>query len=448
MSDDGGVGLVALGALLGYVGAEVAPTSPFEHLLWPNRHLSHLSLSSALAIAILMPMGGPIHKAALEIFDKLYAHGLFLGRQRGHMLGTAFFNDIGWTYTLHGPGHEGLTKKTRNCLWALALGLLPVPEFDSNSNNRRSRNRREEKGLARKSTIRARTCVHHLTFSPATIEDKNSNLPFVKEHTKMPNISVHLTIMLGESTAIIIAVVLIAVWRTPWAALWLAPLALRLLSAVFTLHREPLVSSTEEIATEKHQDFQINCPPSIGNFMIFTGPPTIVLQFMRHYGHPVRHRPREVLQLVIIIILASIFPVGLITSTLSMPRNLQYVWFGYQIYLVAALHFARYSPFIKNISTQAAIADALDRRGSGDLSRGQSILFGQKRHGSGTIRVELVVTYHERYQDGQKAMEKLLSRHVEMKSETADDKSSLHRESCSKRALEGVEAVDHSALQA
>lgn len=432
MSDDGNTGLAALGALLGYIGAEAATTSPFEHLLWPNRHLSHpSSLSSDLAIAILMPMGGPIHKAALEVFDTLYAHGLFSGRQRGHMLGTAFYKDVGWSYTLRGTGQEPVPKETRNCLWALALGLLRVPELDSN--DQESSSGREEKGLVRKNTIRSRTCVHHLKFSPATLEDKNSKLPFVKEHTRFPNLSVFFTIILGELTAVIIAVVLIAVWKTPWAALWLAPLALRLLSAIFTLHREPLIPITDAMAKEEPQDFEINCPQTSGSFMIFTGPPAIVLQFMRHYGHPIRHRSQEILQMAIVVILGSIFPLGLITSTLLMSRNLQYVWFGYQIYLVAALHFARYSPFVKNVSTQAAIADAFDRRG-GDLSGGQSILFGQKRHGSGTIRVELIVTYHERYQEGKNAAERLLSRHMEMGSEDVDDKGSLRCGSNSKGA--------------
>lgn len=444
MSDEGSAGLAALGALLGYIGAEAATTSPFEHLLWPNRYLSNPSLKSDLAIAILTPMGGPIHKAALEIYDTLHAHGLFLGRQRGHMLGTAFFNDIGWSYTLRGPGKDASAKDCRNCLWALALGLLRVPDF--HSNRQESSSGQQEKGLVRKNTIRSRTCVHHLTFYPATVEDKNSKLPFVKEHTRVPGLSVFLTIILGELSAIIVAVVLIAVWRTPWAALWLAPLALRLLSAIFTLHREPLVPITEAMAKEEHQDFEINCPQTSGSFMVFTGPPSIVLQFMRHYGHPIRHRSQEILQMAIIVLLGSIFPLGLITSTLLMSRNLQYVWLGYQIYLVAALHFARYSPFVKNVSTQAAIADAFDRRGS-DLSRGQSILFGQKRHGLGTIRVELVVTYHERYQEGKNAAERLLTKHAEMDSEDVEDKGSLRRGNSSKGASNGVVSVGNKVLQ-
>ncbi|EFY87352.1 hypothetical protein MAC_06587 [Metarhizium acridum CQMa 102] len=421
MSDEGNTALAALSALLGYVGAEAATVSPFEHLLWPNRYLCNLSVSSVFAIVVLTPMGGPMHKAALEILDTLYTHGLFQGQHRGHMLGTAFFKDIGWTHTLCSPGQEPRTKPSRNCLWAMALALLHVPDLKQNSQDgQESPAERQEKGMALKNTsIRAWTSVHHLTFSPATIKDKNSSLPFVREDAKTPNVSVFAAIILGELTAIVTAVVLIAVARTPWAALWLAPLALRLLSAVFTLHREPLIPVTESMAKDENDVFEINCPQSSGSFMIFTGPPAIVSQFMRHYGHPVRHRAREIFQLVIVVLLGGMFPLGLTLSTLLMSRNLQYVWIGYQIYLVAVLHLARYSQLVKSVSTHAAIADAFDSRG-GDLSKGQSILFGQARHGPETIRVDLVVTYHQRYQEGKEAAERLLGRRLDL---TDDDSS-------------------------
>ncbi|KID94106.1 hypothetical protein MAJ_09945, partial [Metarhizium majus ARSEF 297] len=423
MSDEGNTALAALGALLGYVGAEAATRSPFQHLLWPNRHLSNLSVSSVFAIVILMPMGGPMHKAALQILDTLYTHGLFQGQHRGHMLGTAFFEDIGWTYTLCSPGQEPRTTASRNCLWATALAMLRVPDLKQNSRGgQESPGERQEKGI-KNTTIRAWTSVHHLTFSPATTKDKDSNLPFVKEDAETPKILVFATIILGELTAIVTAALLIAVARTPWAALWLAPLALRLLSAVFTLHREPLIPVTDAMAKDEHGIFDVHCPQANGSFMIFTGPPAIVSQFMRHYGHPVRHRPREILQLVIVVLLGSMFPLGLTLSTLLMPRSLQYVWIGNQIYLVAVLHFARYSQLVKNVSIHAAIAGAFDSQ-KDDLSRGKSILFGQTRHGPETIRVDLVVTYHHRYQEGKEAAERLLGRLLDFNAETATDQDS------------------------
>ena len=56
----------ALGTIVGYLGAEVCSSSSFSRLLWPSRYFNSASLSSLLRTALLMPMGGPIHKAAVE----------------------------------------------------------------------------------------------------------------------------------------------------------------------------------------------------------------------------------------------------------------------------------------------------------------------------------------------------------------------------------------------
>lgn len=413
MSDESNGALAALGALLGYVGAEAATTAPFEHLLWPHRYLSNFSLSTIPTLALLMPIGGPFHKVALEAYDTLSAHGLFLGRARGHMLGTAFFTELGWTYTLHVPGQEPQIKPVRNCLWAVALGLLRFPELGIGGRPE-SPARKAEKGV-RRASVRARISVHHLTFSRATAQDRHSGIPFVKEGTGTPGPSIFLALIAAESTAIVLAIILATVWRTPWAALWVAPLVIRLLSAAFALKREPLIpagdSSAAAAAGDKEdlQDFEINCPQSNGDFMVLTGPPTIVLQFMRHYGHPVRNRNREILQIAAVMALGCVFPLGLVASALFMPLRLQYVWFGYQLYLVVALHFARYSRHVATLSTHAAIAEAFGHERSGAMG-GRSILFGQTREAAGTIKVDLVATYHDRHQDGKLAVERLLNR--------------------------------------
>lgn len=403
MSQDENTALAALGALLGYVGAEAATTAPFEQLLWPQRHLSNFSWRSAPAVALLMPMGGPFHKAALETFDTLHRHGLlFAGPRRGHMLGTAFFTDIGWTYNVHEPGRLPEVKETRNCLWAPAVGLLPVPEVEEET--RGSPEARAEKGQqAKKAAVRARISVNHLAFSRASPDDKASNMPFVREDTKAPSLRIIAAIFVAESSAIIVAAVVAGVWRDSWALLWLAPLLLRLISAAFAVHREPL-SATEPPASgaDDSRDFQVHCPRSNGDFLVLTGPPAVVLQFMRHYAHPVRSRPRETLQLLVVIVLGAVFPLGLVASALFMPLPLQYVWFGYQMFLVVGLHVARYSSRAASVSTHAAIAEA--------FSRGGSILFGQRRHGAETIRVDLATTYHDRHADGRLAVEALLGR--------------------------------------
>ena len=66
----------ALGTIVGYLGTEVASASIFDRLLWPSRFYNTRSLTSIMAIGLLMPFGGPIHKAAVEALDRLVAAGL------------------------------------------------------------------------------------------------------------------------------------------------------------------------------------------------------------------------------------------------------------------------------------------------------------------------------------------------------------------------------------
>ena len=53
--------------------------------------------------------------------------------------------------------------------------------------------------------------------------------------------------------------------------------------------------------------------------MVIHGPPTLVTQFFRHSGHPVRHhrglhgdRFRELISIATIILLALVYPAGLL----------------------------------------------------------------------------------------------------------------------------------------
>ncbi|KAH0364904.1 hypothetical protein KCU89_g18910, partial [Aureobasidium melanogenum] len=105
----------ALGTILGYLGAEVAEESVFERLLWPQRYYNDLSLIILLRLIFLMPSGGPLHRAALETLSDFQKNGLYLGKTRGNMLGTAFYNRLDVSYfarTL--TGQENAAKETRN----------------------------------------------------------------------------------------------------------------------------------------------------------------------------------------------------------------------------------------------------------------------------------------------------------------------------------------------
>ena len=67
-------------------------------------------------------MGGPLHKAALKTMDTIFNHGLLKGSDKGRMLGTPFFPEVEWLYTMHGDGKQSShTEPLRNCLWARVL---------------------------------------------------------------------------------------------------------------------------------------------------------------------------------------------------------------------------------------------------------------------------------------------------------------------------------------
>ena len=71
-----------------------------------------------------MPMGGPIHKAALETLDGFRKNGLYGGMQHGHMLGTSFFANTELTYKIHGYKGSDHDHEVRNGLWVTVMQKL------------------------------------------------------------------------------------------------------------------------------------------------------------------------------------------------------------------------------------------------------------------------------------------------------------------------------------
>ncbi|KAL8358544.1 hypothetical protein RB601_009774 [Gaeumannomyces tritici] len=428
--------IAAFGAVLGYIGAEAATNVIFERLLWPQRFYSNFGRESLPFLALCLPMGGPLHKAALNTLDIMFLHGLFNGAGQGHMLSTSFFRRLDWRYTMHAGVGEGAelshNDELRNCLWARVLAAMPFPAPSVRpppQNAEVVQADSAERGAAapaptpvttatpaspsppKPPPLRAQTFVGHLTLSRPSLEDHRSKaLPFVGESCGRPGPRVLLAICTAESSAVVAAVAVAACYHTAWAVLWLAPLALRLLSAVFALDREPLAPSTrrrphapDEAEYEPALDFEISCPQSVGGFMVLTGPPSLVLQFMRHYGHPVRNRSLEVIQLIIIVTFAALFPIGLFCSAMWMEPDVQYAWCGYQLYVAVFMHVARYSSVGHTSTTEAGLAMCLRRSGS--------VLFGSARDDPGLVKASVNVGYYSRYGEGKKEMEKLLNRY-------------------------------------
>lgn len=328
----------AFGSLLGYVGAEAITSTPFERLLWPQRSWSDFNVSQIPWLALLSPMGGPMYKAALDVFDIAYNHGLLKGALQGHMLGTTFFPDLGWTYTTHESQRQ--QKAVRNCIWARAMTLVMIPELDQRKwackLNCLESAVQEPRG---QETVRAKFRVSHLTIATATEEDKRSALPLVIEGHKTPSLRIVLAILTSELSALAAAVGVAAAFRSPWALIWILPLILRLLSAAFALEREPLTqpvppSSESQPVVDPEWDLEVHYPQSEANLLLLTGPESLLFQFTRHYGHPKRDRFREIIQLMIVVTLACLFPAELVCSAIWMPVDIQYVWLSYQLYVV------------------------------------------------------------------------------------------------------------------
>lgn len=408
----------AFGSVLGYIGAEAATTTAFERLLWPQRYYANFKPSSICSVAALTAMGGPVHKAALATMDTFLEHGIFNGAYQGHMLGTAFFqNRDGWTYTqvAESDSDSTHTEPLRNCFWARAMGLIPLPTLPQETlpaTRKTNCPSNVEKAfpVSQRQRVRAKVSVNHIVISSATAADKDSKIPFVSENTKTLSPRVFLGIITSELFAILVSSIIMGYYGSLWALLFLAPLLVRLIAAVSALHRDELITPSSP-SDEDARHFEVHYPQASGDFMIITGPPSLVLQFFRHYGHPKRDRLRELIQLTTVVLLGLTFPIGLLASVLWMPVQLQYFWTSYQLYLVLAMHVARYRGVDASTTTEAKIAEALSMQCGEDVvdSKKAAILFGHAIERAETIKVDVSITYHGRNQEGRDHTKLLLA---------------------------------------
>lgn len=403
----------ALGSVLGYIGAEIATEKILSGLLWPQRAYFNITWRS-IPILALSPMGGPLHSVVLKSLDVIFKHKLFYGEKIGHMLGTAFYEDQKWEFTVRSKnGITSQPESSRNCLWVRTLRQIPIPDLQDKQPSGDT-----EKCTGKTQSVRAKVSVIHLTISKATNEDKGKkDIPFIQEDTGIPEWRVFAAITISESSAIIIAICLASVLRSLWAVWWLSPLFLRLFSACFTLKREKLITLDDDSLEQPCSQFEIQCPQSEGNFMLISGPENVVRQFFTHYGHPERHRIREIVQLIIVIIFGCLFPAGLFCSLIWMPLEIQYVWLCHQVFVCFLMLVVRYSHAGTYTSTEARIArhfsNADTRETNNNNGKEPMILFGHSRNGSETVKVGFAATYHFRYRDAKKCMEDLLKRELE-----------------------------------
>lgn len=304
----------ALGTVLGYIGAEAATSATFTRLLWPQRAYAHMRVGDMIKMALLLPAGGPLYKACLEVLDGAARNGLLQGKAQGHMLGSAFFPNEDGTYTQHCVDEKKHEEASRNNLWSRVMTLIPLPDFGDRPTD-------TEKGsIVMPKIVRGRVAVHQLTLHVEPCDGRaerasNACAPTDAE-TGFPKIEAFYGILVTELSAIVLSVIIGTVWHSWFALLWLCPVALKLLSAACALSRDPLHLKSDSEPSEPSECFEVHMPAETGRFLIITSPPSLVTQFFRHYGHPQRDRSREVLQLAIVVAFALLFPIGLLCSLL------------------------------------------------------------------------------------------------------------------------------------
>ena len=383
--------IAALGNLVGYIGAEAATSDIFERLLWPQRFYSGFNISNAPIVILLMPMMGPLHSAALSTLDSFSRQQLLRGKRSGHMLGTPFFRDSKTKYKVF-DGSAELVKDGRNGLWTRAVAQISpsikkVQQLVSEGE--------EKKG----ERVRAVAAVCTLTLKPVK-DCETPNSQTIYGDVGPVNWRIYLALFTSEMLSLVIGIVAATVWRTYFAFLWLAPLLLKLTSGALALSREELVSSDHE--KESHVVVRFDLPNN--RALILNGPESTVLQFCRHYGHPIRNRVLEIAQMGIIVAFACVFPAGFIMSTIWMPSGLQYLWLGHQIYNTLALYTYRYTNAHSVATTEQCMAKIFEDQLAKNTP--DTIFFGRQR--GEMVAVTLHMTFHERWRSAQDTADKAL----------------------------------------
>ena len=369
----------ALGTIVGYLGTEVASASIFHRMLWPSRFYNTRSLKSLIAIVFLMPIGGPIHKAAVEALDRLVFAGLWKGYCRGDMLGTAFYNDTGHHYVMRmADGSKSERKAARNAFWITVLGLIPwqpridtvdpaIPEDD-------------ESAARVVQEVRAQRPVFVLNIlrADSTVAE---NLPIVDGDIGRLKFRYIAAIIASEIITLAVGIVNATVWRSLFSIWYLAPLLLKLVGLFCRVRRKSVEPSSVRTAPEdggktplsnRPKDEQLLCEVEdfSKGFLLIEGPSELVLQFFRHYGHPIRHRKgafgdrvREVISMFTVIGSIVVYPGGLIAFIFA-PTTIQWVWLGYQLYAMLAMHLYRFGEAEHIGTTQEWIARELSSHNS------------------------------------------------------------------------------------
>lgn len=357
----------ALGAVLGYVGSEVAEAILFERLFWPERYYNDLSLKVALQQTCLMTMGGPLHAAALKALDTFRTHGLYMGTGRGNMLGTAFYADRNLTYST-GLAADSRSDETRNAFWVEVVRSLNRTFQEDDTTTKDLPGYREDGNVKPSRQVRAVQTIYHLELGAVRSGDSSAHRSSSVDRISEDTVTWKTFVCILFSEIVAIGVGIGAIFLgAPWMAIVMAiPLLLKTISAALSVRREGLASLPEleknDYAVE-NEIFNIFLPQH--GFLLIVGPAALVQQFFRHYGHPVRNgsrfpgnRFREVIAMVLLYCFVLYFPAGL-TFTFWLDDSVQYLWLAYQLYAVLAMHVVRLLDWQGTGRTEERVARSL-----------------------------------------------------------------------------------------
>jgi len=340
--DSGNALAATIGVLIGYLSAEVASIGTFERLLWPQRHYHSTRFGSLFKAALLMPTGGVLHKATLQAFDIFQKNGLIFQRNRGHMLGSPFYPDS--RYKFMEPDSAG-DAECRNGFWSQVLGYCSRtfrPAIVASSAGKPSR------------SVQTVTLLN-LAYGPYKPSALKATIPLSDETGSVHARSV-VSIIAGEGIGIIVGIAVGLSFRSCYCLLWFMPLVVKLLSACFAIHREALHLDLSPEDANNIAASRLYHPTN--GFMVIRGPEKVLQQFSRHYGHPIRNRTRELIQMGFILFLNLLFPIGMV-CLIWMPIPVQITWLGYQLYIAVAMHGYRYFGGDICCSIQQSLGDAL-----------------------------------------------------------------------------------------
>jgi hypothetical protein len=415
----------ALGSVIGYVGGEVADRALFERLLWPERFYNDFNLGVFARLALLMPMGGPVHKAAIETLEKFRKNGLYNGAVRGDMLGTAFYEDGGYScrevmnVDLQGTV-ESEPYRARNNFWVEAIANVHPQGQDVQRVGLDGNGDIQSFGLEEFSAKnhRAIQMVYEVVLESENL-DKLDVAPSPEAVLDENGITWRCLagILSSEVSALGLAIFVGVYEQVSWlACFFCVPLFLKLFVLGFTVRRESIAAWSGRGAA-RYKFFEFD--KTEWGFAVIGGLETedeqesVVRPFFLHYGHPRRNdytffgdRFKEIRSMILVALFALYFPAGLI-SLLWMDPHVQYIWLGYQVYTIIAMHFVRLFG--------GASAGRTEKRAAVLLQSGKSVwLKGTGRH---AVKATLTMTEVESIKMGRKYVKHLIGRKMALNAE-------------------------------